>query len=93
MKSNAQQPGVMTVAMAIKLAVEDLPDQLDRHAIKFDEAIARIQNAIGQTDGGPAGMYFDSDEFFEKWKMQNDKERFNSLLAYAKFEISYLVSP
>ena len=77
------------LAEAIDNFLATVPSTVDPGSDVFNDAVATIQNVLGQGDGGPASMFFD-DAWLEEWRGAHDEYRKELILKYVRFELSYL---
>ena len=60
--------GCLDLLGALRFSVEALPDEIDSDSEVFDFCISLIQDAMGQSFGDVAGVFFSGDKFFEEWE-------------------------
>lgn len=80
----------LSLVEAVTFSVKVLPHKLNAELDVFNFCIKQIQNAIGQLHGDNAGMFFSDDVFFEKWEIQNNKEKHAALMEYCMYELAHL---
>ena len=75
---------------ALRFAVDALPDEINPESEAFNFCIGLIQDAMGQSFGDAAGVFFSGDEFFEEWKDLGKAKRFEALVSYCRYELAEL---
>lgn len=57
----------------------------------FQNAILELQIALGQTDGGPAGLFFCEDKWFHDWyNMIETEDKIKLVNRYIAYELNFL---